>query len=135
MKLLLKLGKGLRTFLRNVLIMNKVNGLCNIKMSLLNKYYKECVELIETIVTNSYQWLALRVNTTKKVEGVHEVGESTTLATQIAILTNIQMNIVAAYAPINATLITMVRVTTNDEACVYCAIWHVYVECLDNLII
>lgn len=47
------------------------------------------MELIETIVANSYQWLFARVNAAKKVAEVHEVSENTTLEAQMNALINL----------------------------------------------
>ncbi|KAL5540766.1 hypothetical protein UlMin_044089 [Ulmus minor] len=56
--------------------------------ALLNKSYAEAYELIESIAANSYQWPTSRINTTKKVAGVHELGDVSALTAQIASLTN-----------------------------------------------
>ncbi|KAL5554123.1 hypothetical protein UlMin_041524 [Ulmus minor] len=56
--------------------------------ALLNKSYAEAYDLIESIAANSYQWPTSRINTTKKVAGVHELGDVSTLTAQIASLTN-----------------------------------------------
>lgn len=76
--------------------------------SLLSKYFEKWVELIETIIENSYQWSTARVNTTNKVTVVNELGESTTLLAQIAALTNLLNNVVATLPPIAATPVTVV---------------------------
>ncbi|KAL5569553.1 hypothetical protein UlMin_026128 [Ulmus minor] len=56
--------------------------------ALLNKSYAEAYELIESITVNSYQWPTSRINSTKKVAGVHELGDVSALTAQIASLTN-----------------------------------------------
>ncbi|KAL5573542.1 hypothetical protein UlMin_023139 [Ulmus minor] len=56
--------------------------------ALLNKSYAEAYELIESIAANSYQWPTSRINSTKKVAGVHELGDVSALTAQIASLTN-----------------------------------------------
>ena len=43
--------------------------------ALLNKSYAEAYELIESIAANSYQWPTSRLNSTKKVAGVHELSD------------------------------------------------------------
>ncbi|KAL5560677.1 hypothetical protein UlMin_036888 [Ulmus minor] len=58
--------------------------------ALLNKSYAEAYDLIESIAANSYQWPTSRINTTKKVAGVHELGDVSALTAQIASLTNMQ---------------------------------------------
>ena len=47
--------------------------------ALLNKSYVEVYELIESIVANSYQWPTPRLNSTKKVAGVHELSDVSAL--------------------------------------------------------
>ncbi|KAL5539888.1 hypothetical protein UlMin_042923 [Ulmus minor] len=56
--------------------------------ALLNKSYAEAYELIESIAANSYQWPTSRINSTKKVAGVHELSDVSALTAQIASLTN-----------------------------------------------
>ena len=47
----------------------------SIRGALLNKSYAEAYELIENIAANSYQWPTARLNSAKKVVGVHELSE------------------------------------------------------------
>jgi len=56
--------------------------------ALLNKSYSKTYELIESIATNSYRWPTSRINSTKKVAGVHELSDVSALTAQIASLTN-----------------------------------------------
>ena len=56
--------------------------------ALLNKSYAEAYELIESIAANNNQWPIARLNSTKKVAGVHELSEVSALSPQIASLTN-----------------------------------------------
>ena len=47
--------------------------------ALLNKSYAEAYELIESIAANSYQWPTSRLNSTKKVVGMHESSDVSAL--------------------------------------------------------
>ena len=47
--------------------------------ALLNKSYTEAYDLIESIAMNSYQWPTSRINSMKKVAGVHELGDVSAL--------------------------------------------------------
>ena len=67
--------------------------------ALLNKSYNEAYGLIESIAANSYQWPIARVNSAKKVAGVHELNEVSTLTAQIASLTNM-LKVVTTSSPV-----------------------------------
>ena len=56
--------------------------------ALMSKTYNEAYELLERMASNNYQWPIERVPTGRKVAGVHEVSEITSLTAQIASLVN-----------------------------------------------
>ena len=66
--------------------------------ALLNKSYAEAYELIESIAANSYQWPTSRLNSTKKVAGVHELNDVSALTAQIAFLTNMLKAVITSNA-------------------------------------
>ena len=43
--------------------------------ALLNKFYAKAYDIVENITANSYQWPTSRLNSAKKVVGVHELSE------------------------------------------------------------
>ncbi|KAL5562245.1 hypothetical protein UlMin_031992 [Ulmus minor] len=100
-------------------------------------------DLIESIAANSYQWPTSRINTTKKVAGVHELGDVLALTAQIASLTNMlkavsTSNVVSqAYqnSPVSAISPVVVEPSNSSVetvSCVLCGGGHVYDDCPNN---
>ncbi|KAL5539546.1 hypothetical protein UlMin_045339 [Ulmus minor] len=111
--------------------------------ALLNKSYAEAYDLIESIAANSYQWPTSRINTTKKVAGVHELGDVSALTAQIASLTNMlkavsTSNVVSPASlnsPISATSPVVIEPNNSSVetvSCVFCGGGHVYDDCPNN---
>ncbi|KAL5547351.1 hypothetical protein UlMin_007038 [Ulmus minor] len=111
--------------------------------ALLNKSYAEAYELIESIAANSYQWPTSRINTTKKVAGVHELGDVSALTAQIASLTNMlkavsTSNVVSPASlnsPVSATSPVVIEPNNSSVetvSCVFCGGGHVYDDCPNN---
>ncbi|KAL5549463.1 hypothetical protein UlMin_004694 [Ulmus minor] len=111
--------------------------------ALLNKSYAEAYDLIESIAANSYQWPTSRINTTKKVAGVHELGDVSALTAQIASLTNMlkavsTSNVVSQgsqNSPVSAISPVVVEPSNSSVetvSCVFCGGGHVYDDCPNN---
>ncbi|KAL5542129.1 hypothetical protein UlMin_009839 [Ulmus minor] len=111
--------------------------------ALLNKSYVEAYDLIESIAANSYQWPTSRINTTKKVAGVHELGDVTALTAQIASLTNMLKAVstsnvvspVSINSPVSATSPVVIEPSNSSVetvSCVFCGGGHVYDDCPNN---
>ncbi|KAL5546795.1 hypothetical protein UlMin_006482 [Ulmus minor] len=111
--------------------------------ALLNKSYAEAYDLIESIAANSYQWPTSRINTTKKVARVHELGDVSALTAQIASLTNMlkavsTSNVVSQgsqNSPVSAISPVVVEPSNSSVetvSCVFCGGGHVYDDCPNN---
>ncbi|KAL5560827.1 hypothetical protein UlMin_037038 [Ulmus minor] len=111
--------------------------------ALLNKSYAEAYDLIESIAANSYQWPTSRINITKKVAGVHELGDVSALTAQIASLTNMlkavsTSNVVSQgsqNSPVSAISPVVVEPSNSSVetvSCVFCGGGHVYDDCPNN---
>ncbi|KAL5569343.1 hypothetical protein UlMin_025918 [Ulmus minor] len=111
--------------------------------ALLNKSYAEAYDLIESIAANSYQWPTSRINSTKKVAGVHELGDVSALTAQIASLTNMlkavsTSNVVSPASlnsPVSATSPVVIEPSNSSVetvSCVFCGGGHVYDDCPNN---
>ncbi|KAL5560290.1 hypothetical protein UlMin_036501 [Ulmus minor] len=111
--------------------------------ALLNKSYAEAYDLIESIAANSYQWPTSRINTTKKVAGVHELSDVSALTAQIASLTNMlkavsTSNVVSPASlnsPVSATSPVVIEPNNSSVetvSCVFCGGGHVYDDCPNN---
>ncbi|KAL5549722.1 hypothetical protein UlMin_004953 [Ulmus minor] len=111
--------------------------------ALLNKSYAEAYDLIESIAANSYQWPTSRINSTKKVAGVHELGDVSTLTAQIASLTNMlkavsTSNVVSpasVSSPVSAISPVVIEPSNSSVetvSCVFCGGGHVYDDCPNN---
>ncbi|KAL5574287.1 hypothetical protein UlMin_023884 [Ulmus minor] len=111
--------------------------------ALLNKSYAEAYDLIQSIAANSYQWPTSRINTTKKVAGVHELGDVSALTAQIASLTNMlkavsTSNVVSPASlnsPVSATSPVVIEPSNSSVetvSCVFCGGGHVYDDCPNN---
>ena len=117
--------------------------------ALLNKSYTEAYDLIESIAANSYQWPTSRLNSAKKVVGVHELSEIFALSAQIASLTNMLKAIntstlaVLASPMVSASLVSSVSLVVVEQnissidsiSCVFCGGGHVYDDCPNNLVL
>ncbi|KAL5568115.1 hypothetical protein UlMin_024690 [Ulmus minor] len=111
--------------------------------ALLNKSYAEAYDLIESIAANSYQWPTSRINSTKKVAGVHELGDVSALTAQIASLTNmlkaVSTSNVVSQASLNSPVSAISPVVVEPSnssvetvSCVFCGGGHVYDDCPNN---
>lgn len=79
----------------------------------LSKCYEDGYKLIESITTNTYQWLVTRtivVFTQKKPTGVHEVTKTITLVSQVAQIHQMMKNMTASP---DVTSAEPVKVVTN----------------------
>ena len=56
--------------------------------ALMSKTYNEAYALLERMASNNYQWPTERVPAGRRIAGVHEVSEITSLTAQIASLVN-----------------------------------------------
>ncbi|KAL5554731.1 hypothetical protein UlMin_042132 [Ulmus minor] len=111
--------------------------------ALLNKSYAEAYDLIESIAANSYQWPTSRINTTKKVAGVHELGDVSALTAQIASLTNMlkavstsnvvsQASLSSPVSAISPVVVEPSNSSVETVSCVFCGGGHVYDDCPNN---
>ncbi|KAL5565094.1 hypothetical protein UlMin_028258 [Ulmus minor] len=111
--------------------------------ALLNKSYAEAYDLIESIVANSYQWPTSRINSTKKVAGIHELGDVSALTAQIASLTNMLKAVSTSNVVSPTSLNSLVSATSpvviepsnfsvETVSCVFCGGGHVYDDCPNN---
>ena len=111
--------------------------------ALLNKSYAEAYDLIESIAANSYQWPTSRINSTKKVAGVHELGDVSALTAQIASLTNMLKAVstsnvvspVSVNSPVSAISPVVVEPSNSSVetvSCVFCGGGHIYDDCPNN---
>ncbi|KAL5538366.1 hypothetical protein UlMin_046146 [Ulmus minor] len=100
-------------------------------------------DLIESIAANSYQWPTSRINTTKKVAGVHELGDVSALTAQIASLTNmlkaVSTSNVVSQASLNSPVLAISPVVVEPSnssvetvSCVFCGGGHVYDDFPNN---
>lgn len=81
--------------------------------ALLFKSYTEGYDLIGSIVANTYQWPVTRVVTAinqKKSNGVHEVTETKTLATQVV---QIHQMMKTMLTPSNVPIVEPLKVVTD----------------------
>ena len=105
--------------------------------------------MIESIAANSYQWPTARVNSTKKVAGVHELSEVSALLAHIASLTNMLKAITTSSSAVSASPVLSVfpvspvspvspvvvekNISLVDSiSCVFCGGGHVYDDCPNN---
>ena len=65
----------METFYNGLLLPTRLMLDASVGGALLNKSYAEAYDLIESIAANSYQWPTSRLNSTKKVAGVHELND------------------------------------------------------------
>ncbi|KAL5578038.1 hypothetical protein UlMin_019737 [Ulmus minor] len=111
--------------------------------ALLNKSYAEAYELIESIAVNSYQWPNSRINSTKKVAGVHELGDVSALTAQIASLTNMLKAVstssvvspASVSSPVSAISLVVIEPSNSSVetvSCVFCGGGHIYDNCPNN---
>lgn len=111
--------------------------------ALLNKSYAEAYDLIESIAVNSYQWPTSRINSTKKVAGIHELGDVSALTAQIASLTNMLKAVstsntvspVSINSPVSATSPVVIESSNSSVetvSCVFCGGGHIYDDCPNN---
>ncbi|KAL5573532.1 hypothetical protein UlMin_023129 [Ulmus minor] len=111
--------------------------------ALLNKSYAEAYDLIESIAANSYQWPTSRLNSAKKVAGVHELGDVSALTAQIASLTNMlkavststMVSPVSVNSPVAALSPVVVEPSNSSVesvSCVFCGGGHIYDDCPNN---
>ncbi|KAL5569743.1 hypothetical protein UlMin_026318 [Ulmus minor] len=111
--------------------------------ALLNKSYAEAYELIESIAANSYQWPTSRINSTKNVAGVHELGDVSALTAQIASLTNMlkavsTSNVVSPASmssPVSSISLVVIEPSSSSVetvSCVFCGGGHIYDDCPNN---
>ena len=73
----------METFYNGLLLPTRLMHDASAGGALLNKFYAKAYELIESIATNIYQWPTARLNSAKKVAGVHELSEVSALSAQM----------------------------------------------------
>ncbi|KAI5446822.1 hypothetical protein KIW84_014600 [Lathyrus oleraceus] len=118
--------KGLMPSSRNMLDVSSGGAL-------LSKSYEDGYKLIESIISNTYQWLVTKATTKsnqKRPTGVHEVIETITLATQVAQIHQMMKNMMTS----KVTKFEPVKVVTDasEVACVCCGDAHLFEECSTN---
>ena len=99
--------------------------------ALLKKSYAEAYDLIESIAANSYQWPTTRVNSAKKVAGVHELNKVSALSAQISSLTNMLKAVTTSSSIVSASpifsaspVVIEQNVSSVDTiSCVFCGGW------------
>ncbi|KAL5565633.1 hypothetical protein UlMin_028797 [Ulmus minor] len=94
--------------------------------ALMSKTYNEAYALLERMASNNYQWPTERVPAGRRVAGVHEVSEITSLTAQIASLVNTLNNQQATpHQSVNS-------VQRTGESCVLCNGNHRFESCPSN---
>ncbi|KAL5538669.1 hypothetical protein UlMin_044627 [Ulmus minor] len=94
--------------------------------ALMSKTYNEAYALLERMASNNYQWPTERVPAGRRVAGVHEVSEITSLTAQIASLVNTLNNQQATpHQSVNS-------VQGTGESCVLCNGNHRFESCPSN---
>ncbi|KAL5540392.1 hypothetical protein UlMin_045237 [Ulmus minor] len=94
--------------------------------ALMSKTYNEAYALLERMASNNYQWPTERVPAGRRVAGVHEVSEITSLTAQIASLVNTLNNQQATpHQNVNS-------VQGTGESCVLCNGNHRFESCPSN---
>lgn len=99
--------------------------------SLLFKNYKGGYNLIESITTNTYQWLVTRATIIvipKKPIGLHEVSENTTFSSQESKIHQMMKNMMTSSETPVAELIILV-IDIIEVACVYYGESHLFEYC------
>ncbi|XP_050915692.1 uncharacterized protein LOC127130771 [Lathyrus oleraceus] len=102
--------------------------------ALLSKSYEEGYKSIKSITTNTYQWPVSRDIPTlsqKKPNGVHEVAETTALASQIAQLNQMMKNMMTS-SVMQVAEPVKVMTDTSEVVCVYCIGSHLFEDNYDN---
>ncbi|KAL5563855.1 hypothetical protein UlMin_033602 [Ulmus minor] len=94
--------------------------------ALMSKTYNEAYALLERMASNNYQWPTERVPAARRIAGVHEVSEITSLTAQIASLVNTLNNQQATpHQNVNS-------VQGTRESCVLCNGSHRFQSCPSN---
>ncbi|KAL5563618.1 hypothetical protein UlMin_033365 [Ulmus minor] len=94
--------------------------------ALMSKTYNEAYALLERMANNNYQWPTERVPAGRRIAGVHEVSEITSLTAQIASLVNTLNNQQATpHQSVNS-------VQGTGESCVLCNGTHRFESCPSN---
>ncbi|KAL5583489.1 hypothetical protein UlMin_015931 [Ulmus minor] len=94
--------------------------------ALMSKTYNEAYALLERMASNNYQWPTERVPSGRRIAGVHEVSEITSLTAQIASLVNTLNNQQATpHQNVNSGQGT-------GESCVLCNGTHRFESCPSN---
>ncbi|KAL5545591.1 hypothetical protein UlMin_005278 [Ulmus minor] len=94
--------------------------------ALMSKTYNEAYALLERMASNNYQWPTERVPAGRRVAGVHEVSEITSLTAQIASLVNTLNNQQATHHQ------SVNLVQGTGESCVLCNGTHRFESCPSN---
>ncbi|KAL5545312.1 hypothetical protein UlMin_009096 [Ulmus minor] len=94
--------------------------------ALMSKTYNEAYALLERMASNNYQWLTERVPAGRRIAGVHEVSEITSLTAQIASLVNTLNNQQATHHQ------SVNSVQGTGESCVLCNGTHRFESCPSN---
>ncbi|KAL5541254.1 hypothetical protein UlMin_042476 [Ulmus minor] len=94
--------------------------------ALMSKTYNEAYALLERMANNNYQWPTERVPAGRRIAGVHEVSEITSLIAQIASLVNTLNNQQETpHQSVNS-------VQGTGESCVLCNGTHRFESCPSN---
>ncbi|KAL5574411.1 hypothetical protein UlMin_024008 [Ulmus minor] len=94
--------------------------------ALMSKTYNEAYALLERMASNNYQWPTERVPAARRIAGVHEVSEITSLTAQIASLVNTLNNQqTTPHQSVNS-------VQGTGESCVLCNGNHRFESCPSN---
>ncbi|KAL5548484.1 hypothetical protein UlMin_003715 [Ulmus minor] len=94
--------------------------------ALMSKTYNEAYALLERMASNNYQWPTERVPAGRRIAGVHEVSEITSLTAQIASLVNTLNNQQATHHQ------SVNSVQGTGESCVLCNGTHRFESCPSN---
>ncbi|KAL5564001.1 hypothetical protein UlMin_033748 [Ulmus minor] len=94
--------------------------------ALMSKTYNEAYALLERMASNNYQWPTERVPARRRIAGVHEVSEITSLTAQIASLVNTLNNQQATHHQ------SVNSVQGTGESCVLCNGTHRFESCPSN---
>ncbi|KAL5550722.1 hypothetical protein UlMin_000898 [Ulmus minor] len=94
--------------------------------ALMSKTYNEAYALLERMASNNYQWPTERVPAGRRMAGVHEVSEITSLIAQIASLVNTLNNQQATHHQ------SVNSVQGIGESCVLCNGTHRFESCPSN---
>ncbi|KAL5564932.1 hypothetical protein UlMin_028096 [Ulmus minor] len=94
--------------------------------ALMSKTYNEAYALLERMASNNYQWPTERVPAARRIAGVHEVSEITSLTAQIASLVNTLNNQQTTPHP------SVNSVQGTGESCVLCNGNHRFESCPSN---